>query len=419
MMSQDPEHAEILSDVHQTSPFDTADTRIPLYLPEFSADPYRAYRDMRRRYGSMVPVELAPGVHATLVIGYRTALRILHDPEHFSADPREWQKDVPSDCPVLPLLKWRPTASRTSGWEHARYRGASSAALAAVDLHILRANVERIAIRLIGTFRAEVGVVDLVRHYAFPLAFDVMNTILGCPPEIAQKIAAAAAAIVEGVGAEEGNEMLRAAILELVTLKSAEPGDDLATRLLRHPAQLNTEELLEQFAVLYAGGIEPLQNLITNTLLLILTDNRFAGSVLDGSLSTRDALDEVLFNNPPMANLAFTYPRYPILIDDVWLPAHQPVVISLAGCNDDPTISTSDPAGNRAHLAWGAGPHVCPARTMAYLVAQDAIDQLLDALPEMRLAVPAHELSWRPGPFQRALVTLPAIPGPFDHRARF
>ena len=35
------------------------------------------------------------------------------------------------------------------------------------------------------------------------------------------------------------------------------------------------------------------------------------------------------------------------------------------------------------------------------------IDQLLDALPEMRLAVPVDGLTWRPGPFHRALVALP------------
>ncbi|MGW4331004.1 cytochrome P450 [Nocardia sp. NPDC004573] len=411
MISQDPEQAEATVDARPARPFDSADSRVPLYAPEFAADPYSVYREMRVRYGSLVPVELAPGVHATLVIGYRTGLRILHDPENFPADPREWQKNVPEDCPVLPLLQWRPTASRTSGPEHTRYRQASAAALDAVDLHTIRADVERIAIQLISTFSLNTGVMDLIQHYAFPLAFEVMNTMLGCPPQIAQKIAAAAAAIVEGVGAEDGNRLLMAAIMELVELKSAKPGDDLATRLLRHPARLDTEELLEQFAVLYAGGIEPLQNLITNTLLLILTDDRFAGSVLGGSLSTRDALDEVLFNNPPMANLAFSYPRYPILVDGVWLPAHQPVVISFAGCNDDPEISNGGPIGNRAHLAWSAGSHMCPARTLAYLVAQEAVEQLLDALPEMRLAVPEHELSWRPGPFQRALVTLPVILG--------
>ncbi len=142
-------------------------------------------------------------------------------------------------------------------------------------------------------------------------------------------------------------------------------------------------------------------------MLLILTDDRFGESVLGGTLSTRDALDEVLFNDPPLANFLTTYPRQPILIDDVWLPAHQPILISMAGCNNDPAIQTEDHTGNRSHLAWGVGPHACPAQSLAYLVAQYAIDQLLDALPEMRPAIPAGAPTWRPGPFHRALATLP------------
>jgi cytochrome P450 len=83
-------------------------------------------------------------------------------------------------------------------------------------------------------------------------------------------------------------------------------------------------------------------------------------------------------------------------------------VVSMAACNNDPAISAGhDRRGNRAHLAWGAGPHACPAQPLAYNIAQDAIDQLLDALPDTRLAVPAGELTWRTGPFHRALAALP------------
>lgn len=62
-----------------------------------------------------------------------------------------------------------------------------------------------------------------------------------------------------------------------------------------------------------------------------------------------------------------------------------------------------DRPGIRSYLAWSTGPHTCPAKSVAYLVVQDAIDQLLDALPEMQLAVPADKLVWWPDPFHRAM----------------
>ncbi|MBF6302937.1 cytochrome P450 [Nocardia amamiensis] len=394
--------------VQHGSPIDTDGPRYALYSEEYAADPHRAYRDMRRKYGPLVPVELSPGVPATLVIGYHTALRILNDPEHFPADPRTWQKGIPGECPILPMLEWRPNALRSAGLEHLRYRQANVASIAEIDLHALHSTVERIAIPLINAFCQD-GAADLISQYAFPLTFAVLNSMVGCPPDIGQQVATGMAAIFEGVNADKGNAMLTDALFELVQMKRKEPGDDVTSRLLRHPANLDDVEMIHQLVTLYGAGIEPQQNLIVNTLRLMLTDDRFAGNFLGGSLSTRDALDEVLFNDPPMANYCVSYPKQPILIDGVWLPAHQPVVISMTGCNNDPAINTGEYTGNRAHLAWGTGPHACPARSVSYLIAQDAIDQLLDALPEMRLAVAARDLLWRPGPFHRASVFLPVV----------
>ncbi|WP_327118975.1 cytochrome P450 [Nocardia sp. NBC_01730] len=395
------------------SPIDTDGPRVALDSSEFAADPHQAYRKMRHQYGSLVPVDLAVGVPATLVIGYDTARRILYDPEHFPADPGRWQQNVPADCPILPMLESRPNALRSAGQEHARYRRPNIAAIGAVDLHALHDTVEEIALALINTFCGR-GSADLIGDYAFPLTFAVLNATLGCPPDIGQRLVGAFAAMFEGTDAGTVNWTLMAALSDLITRKRAEPGDDITSRLLADPAALDDAELINQLLTMYAAGIEPLQNLIVNTLLLMLTDERFAGDILGGALTTRAALDHVLFADPPLANHCVTYPRQPILIDTVWLPADQPVLISISGCNNDPAISAGDYTDNRSHLAWSAGPHACPAQAAAYLIAQDAIDQLLDALPEMRLACPADELSWWPGPFHRAVaappVTFPESP---------
>ncbi|MEV6770030.1 cytochrome P450 [Nocardia sp. NPDC051030] len=390
------------------SPTDAAGPRILLHTEEFAADPHGAYRQMRQEYGPLVPIELAPGVPATLVIDYRTALRILHDPEHFPADPRGWQDSVPDDSPIKPMMQWYPNALRNSGTAHARYRQAYVASIDGIDLHALHTAVGKAAAPLINTF-CEAGSVDLVSQYAFPLVFEILNQMVGCSAELGQRVATGMAALFDTVNAAWGMQHLSEALLELIALRRAELGDDVTSRLAHHPAELDDNEMLFNLISFYGAGLEPMQNLIANTLLLMLTDERFGGDILGGSLSTRDALDEVLFNDPPMANFSITYPQQPILIGNSWLPAHQPVLISLSACNNDPAIRDGDPTGNRSHLAWSAGPHACPANSVAYIVAQDAIDQLLDAIPELRLAVPAGELGWRPGPFHRALAALPVV----------
>ena len=392
--------------VSTTMPGDFDGPLVGIYTAEFAADPHAAYREMRSRHGSLAPVELAPGVPATLVLGYRAALQILNDPDHFPADPRTWQRSVPADCPVLPMLEWRPNPIRSAGADHTRYRSAVGSALSRVDQHRLHTTVEEIAIPLINSF-CQSGQCDVLTQYAQPLVFSSLSAMLGVPPDIGQRASEGMALIFGMTDAAAGNAMLGEALLDLVQLKRSTPGDDVTSWLVHHPVGLDDEELMHQLVLLYGAGLEPPQDLIVNTLLLMLTDDRFAATVLDGSLSTRDALDDVLFNDPPMANFCISYPRQPILVDKTWLPAHQPVIVSMAACNNDPDIRRKEIIDNRSHLAFSAGPHACPAQSPAMLIVQDAIDQLLDALPELTLAVPATELQWRPDPFYRALVSLP------------
>ncbi|MGY2123717.1 cytochrome P450 [Nocardia gipuzkoensis] len=390
------------------SPSDFGGPRVRLYSEEFAADPHRFYEQMRRRFGSLAPVDLAPGVPATLVIGYQAAVRILHDPERFPADPRVWERDIPADCPIRPMMEWRPNPLRSAGEDHTRYRSAAAGALGKVDPHRLRTTVEQIAIPQINSF-CEDGHCDVVTQYALPVIFGTLNALLGSPSLISQRAAIGMAAIFDTVDAERGNQMLAEALVELTRFKRIYPGADVTSWLIEHPVGLNDDEVLHQLVLLYAAGIEPPLNLIVNTMLLLLTDERFAGQVLDGNAPTRDALDEVLYNDPPMSNYCISYPRQPVFVDSSWLPAHQPVLISMAACNNDPAIRTGDVTGNRSHLAFGTGPHACPARSVAEVIVQNAIDQLLDALPEMKLAVPAARLQWRPGPFHRALSSLPVV----------
>ncbi|MEU0541428.1 cytochrome P450 [Nocardia sp. NPDC005978] len=392
------------------APVEALGPRIALYTPEFAADPHRVYARMRGRYGSLVPVELAPGVPATLVIKYHTAVRILSDPARFPADPRTWQAQMPEGLAIMPMVEWRPNALRSDGANHDRYRTATVNALAGLNVHTIRAAVEPIAIPLINSFCTR-GRADVIAEYILPLVFSTINSMLGCPAHIGERVAAASAAMFEGVDTATVNTMLNQALLELSRLKRSRPADDITTRLIEDPARLSDQEMIHQLVTHYSAGVEIPQNLIANTLLLMLSDSRFA---IDGdgfAPTTGAAIDEVLAVDPPLANYCLSYPRQPVLVDKAWVPAHQPVIISMAACNNDPETNNGQFSRNGWNLAWSAGPHSCPmqARTVSVLIAQEAIDQLFDALPEMRLAVPLDELVWRPGPFHRALATLPVI----------
>ncbi|WP_308165081.1 cytochrome P450 [Nocardia noduli] len=392
-------------------PTGTAQSRVSLFSERFASAPHEGYRYMRETYGSIAPVWLAPGVAATLVVEWQAAVRILNDPEHFPADPTRWEKTARTDSPVFEVLRGRRNALRCAGVEHSRYRATIKAALAEADRFKVEQAVERAAESLIGEFHAA-GSADLRAQYALPLTVRVMCELLGLTTRQAHQVWAEMAAMMDGV--PEAGERFGAALYEAVTSKRAHPAQDMMSRLIQHEHGLDDIEVVEQTALLLGPGTETTCNLITNAVLIALTDERFAGGLHGGSLVTRDAIDEVLFTDTPLPNFCITYPRQPQLIDDVWLPADEPVVISMAACNSDPALEPTrgfdviDRWGNRSHLSWGAGPHACPAQDIAGIIVQRAIDQLFDVLPDLRLP-PDEVPRWRSGPFHRAVVTLPVV----------
>lgn len=381
------------------------DGRVPLYGPDFAADPHKVY-DQLRDFGPVAPVELAPGIPATLVISYNAALEVLRNPDTFPKDPRRWQERVPADTPVLPMMGYRPNCLFTDGSVHARLRSAVTDSLSRLDSGTLRSYIERSADTLIKEF-CEDGRADLLNQYAKTLPLLVFNQIFGCPPALGDRLVEGMSAIFDGENAERGNTILTQTLTELVTLKRKHPGADVISWLMAHSAQLTDEEMIHQLVVLMGAGTEPQQNLIANGMLLLLSDDRFAGDLSGGNLPVEDALNEILWTDPPMANYGVTYPVQDLDFAGHRMPEGEPVVMSFAAANTDPALTSGNRAGNRAHLAWSAGPHTCPAQGPARLIASVAIEKLLDGLPDMELAVPADQLEWRPGPFHRALSALP------------
>jgi cytochrome P450 len=378
---------------------------VPLYTPEYAADP-QAYYAYLRHFGATAPVEIAPGVDATLVTDHATALHLLQDSGNFRKDARRWRDvaegKVGPDSPVVPMLGYRPNAMFTDGAEHARLRQAITDTLARVDSRQLTEMTKRASDYLIAQVAAR-GSVDLMNDYVKHLPLLVFNELFGCPADVGDRVVFGISGVFEGVNAEKANMVLGQAVGELVALKRARPADDVASHLMRHEARLSDEELVHQLILLLGAGAEPLRNLIGNTLLRLLTHDRYA----DGGL-IEEAIDDTLWENPPMANYAPHYPASDLDFAGTKMRAGDLVLVSITAANTDPALAAArQTGGRRAHLAWSAGPHACPSKDLARLVTMTAIENLLNRLHDIELAVPEDSLTWRPGPFHRALAVLP------------
>ncbi|MFE3637921.1 cytochrome P450 [Streptomyces sp. NPDC059168] len=377
---------------------------VPLYGPEFGSDPDAHYEQLRR-LGPSAPVDIAPGVEVELVTSYDAALYILQNPASFVRDSRRWRAlnegRVPSDSPALPMMGYRPNALFSDGAAHARLRQAVTDSLAGVNELQLVRQTQQSADYLISRFSSDrLGQAELMAEYAQPLPLLVFSDLFGCPPEIGDRVIVGISGIFDGTAGAD--QVLGEALGELIALKRRRPGNDLTTRLMEHSAQLTDEEVLHQLVTLLSGGTAPLSATIGSAGALILGEDWQVG------LPVEDAVTQVLWNYAPIANYAAHYPTHDVELGARTIRANDPVVISFAAANTDPRLAEHrEQLSAKAHLAFGAGPHACPAKDPAFVIAVTAVESLLNRLPDVEVRVPFKDLNWVPAPWSRSLVNLP------------
>ncbi|MFK0291502.1 cytochrome P450 [Streptomyces sp. NPDC090442] len=384
---------------------------VRLYGPDFAADPHSVYARLRQ-YGALAPVEIAPEVTALLVTDYRAALELLNDDSTWSKDSRAWMRTIPADSPILPMLGWRPNVFFNDGAAHVRYRDVIVDSFKLVEPHELRARVHHAADTLIRRF-GDRGEADLIAEYARLIPLLMFNTLFGLPDSYSDRLIAAIAGMLEGNSPEEAaaaNEAYTQYIMELVGAKKAARGPDLTSWFMDHPNGLNDEELIHNIILVMGAGNEPLANLIGNALARMLSDDRYYNTVSGGALTVHDAINEVLWNDPPLTNYSAHYPVRDVFFHGTWVRAGQLVMVSYAAANSqfDTTAAHGPGSGSGSHLSWAAGPHACPVKRHALLIAVTAIERLTAWLSDIELVGTPDELTWRNGAFHRALAALPA-----------
>lgn len=386
----------------------------PLMATTSAQDPQAVYRDLQDRWGTIAPVELEPGIHAWLVMGHQEICQVVRNEQLFARDPNHWrlfaEGVVAPDSGLGPMMFPRDNAYFADGDKHRRLRAPLDDGLESLDEHRMSRFIRATCADLIRDLQPQ-GKADLVSDYA---AVVPMLTVAG----------------FFGIGREQGHE-LRAALIALFS--SAEdsmpaahnlerilsatmnarrnmPTDDLTTAFLRHPNLRNDFEIQQSMVLMISAGYETTTTWIAQTLRLMLTDPRFAGRLRGGRLGIDDALDEVLWRDPPMSNMPARYALVDCELAGMPIERGDALILGLSAANNDSRVHTDDPwleIGNRAHLAWSAGPHACPAQRPGRMITRIAVDTALHRLHDVQLAIPADEVMLLPSPWTRCPASLP------------
>ena len=388
---------------------------------ELDADLPDVLERLRQRFGPLAPVEVAPGVAVWILLGYDANRRVLQDPAEFARDPRRWRearegRATPEKVPG-PFWYFR-NALASDEPDHSRYRAVIVDALGAITADGTRLAVRRIATELLAPV-ALTGRADLVADFAFRIPLLVLNRYFGLSTQEGADLVELMRQVWDGGERAEAARLGLFSYAQSVTARRRQqPGGDVVSRMVAHPNALDDEEIAHQLILLISAAHDPLMNLIANTVHTLLTDHPVRYDVAGAHLRVEEVVDTVLWRSPPITLLPGRYPVRDTVLEGAQLREGDCLVIGYGPAHADPVVAPRidplNPSGMRGHLAWGTGPHACPAQRTAHQIAVDAVGALLDLLPDVRLAVPAGTLERRRSLFAHGLKSLPVTFTPVD-----
>ncbi|NUP53372.1 MAG: cytochrome P450 [Catenulispora sp.] len=360
-------------------------------------------------------IRLPYGGEGWFVSGYEDNRRLLND-RRFSRAASQGE---------MPRLTVEPAGGSAMAIldppEHTRIRRLVAAEFAAPRVQELRPQIQQTAGELIAALTAAGPPADLIAEFALLLPIKVICGLLGVPyadrdrfSSLARVLLSSTAYTREQVGAAV--EELGDYLYDLIDQRRENPTGDLIGVLVSArdvDDRLSEEELITLCGTLLGAGFENVANSIGNMTFLLLTHPDELRALREHRELIPAAVEEML--RYAMAGLGASHAR--IAMEDLEIAGvpirrGEAVFASLPSANHDPAVFR-DPEvldfrrAHNPHLAFGHGPHVCLGAHLARLELQVALAALLEAFPDLALAVPAQEVPWKIGLTVRGPESLP------------
>jgi cytochrome P450 len=164
--------------------------------------------------------------------------------------------------------------------------------------------------------------------------------------------------------------------------------------------------------ILFVAGHITTVNLIANGVYALLTHPAQVEKLRADPSLVPNAVEEILRYYGPAETTTPRYARDDVELGGETIAKGSPLLVVLAAADRDParfadpqTFDITREDANR-HIAFGKGIHACLGAPLARLEGQIAVETLFRRYPDLRLAVPADEITWSPS-FLRSLTGLP------------
>ena len=400
--------------------------RYDLYSHDFRVSTHETYARMRDES----PVHLQPGLDGEtpiwFVTRYDDVVAMLTDNERFVLDPAlVFPPDELAELRgsgVVPDLDPRVNTSllNLDGADHRRLRKLVTKAFTPRIVEQLRPRIQQIADELVDRV-ASSGRMELVDDFAFPLPITVIAELLGIPVEDQDRfrmwsstfVTPALTPELQEEAARHGEEFI-AYLDDLFARRRAEPTEDLVSALVRSEDEgdhLSQNELYSMVVLLIVAGHETTVSLITNAVHALLAHPDVSPRCSRTCLECRPRSRSFSASTAPSS-----------VRSRAGLPPTSSSAVSSSAAATSRSRSSAPPTGTRRsrqrrharpgrgdnrHVGFGRGAHYCLGAPLARLETEIALTTLLERLPNLRLAIAAEDLYWRPIPLFRSLASLP------------
>lgn len=385
------------------------DRNCPYHPPE-SYEPLREARPLSR-------VRLFDGRSVWAVTGLGTARDLLIDPR-LSADRENEAFPMPTER-IAKVRNRRVALLGVDDPEHNTQRRMLIPSFSVKRIAALRPRIEETVERLLDTVEAQGSPAELVGAFALPVPSMVICALLGVPYADHEFFEEQSRRLLRGPRAEDierARDELDAYFYTLIDHKQREPGDGLLDELIHRQLSegaLDREELVSLATILLVAGHETTANMISlGTFTLLQHPERL--SELRAEQSLMPAAVEELLRFLSIADGIVRVAKEDIEVAGSTIRADDGVIFSTSLINRDTTAYEAPEEldfhrADRHHIAFGFGIHQCLGQNLARAEIDIALRALFRRMPELRLAVPAREIPFKPGDTIQGMLELPVV----------
>jgi cytochrome P450 len=354
-----------------------------------------------------------------IVTRYEDVQKVLTDPR-MSSDVRTPGFPNVRRGGSTPIHRASPPFLRRDPPEHTEQRGTVLPHFTARKVQDLRPEIQRLVDHLIDEILvAAVRPVDLVTALALPLPSLVICNLLGVPYEdhefLENHMKYDDSLTMPQAEAARMHETLWEYMNDLVTAKQQNPGDDLVSQLVVEQLNegiLSREDLISIATLMLSAGRGTTAGMISLGTLTLLQHPDQLVELKEHLELVAGAVEELLRWLTVVHLVTARVATEDIEIGGQQIRAGEGVFALISSANRDearyPNADTFDiHRGDRAHLAFGRGPHFCVGHALARVELEIVFKALLKRIPTLRLAVPIENLSFKDDELIYGLEALP------------